>query len=783
MSPEQHGSRVADARADQFSFCVALYEALYRELPFDGKDYLAYSENVLEGRVREAPRNSDVPARIRKVLLRGLSLTPDARYPSMDSLLADLARDPAAGRRRIALGAGVVVAAVAIGGLWIRGNTDRDDDPCALAEQPLASLWDATARRSLEQSFIASKTPGAPAAFERVARILDQRVHALRDVRRDACVATAVKHEQSPELLDRRIQCVDQRAGELAALIAVLSETPDAKTVDKSVEAVMSLPPIDACSDRAALLAEIPPPASPELRARAAELQRRLDRARALRAAGKYAGALAETTKIIPEADQIGYVPLRARAYYYDATVQTDLGHHEQAAVELRKAAELAATAHDDMMLAEIWSVLYVVVGFRLHHAEEARALEPTAAAAVKRAGDRAELRGILDNARGAVALGDGNYAAAAEYFLASARELSEALGPNHTRVAASLANAGNALEGAARYNEARTTLEHALAVRAEVLGSDHPTVATNHFQLGSLLDKMGQPAKALTEFRAAIAINTKALPPDSSTLASNLVSAGVVLSELHQFDEALALQERALEILSRHPADNAVAIVNARMDLANTYRSLNRVPDAIRMYRQALELATSVLGPDHPTVADLLNNLAYAKLLANDHEGARDLWRRALAIREAKLGRDHPEVGNILAMLVTEARDRQDHREVLRLAPRAIAIFEARKPPPSPLYAMLMLRGDALYETKNYPAAVADLIRARDGYLQLGQTVEATKARSWLAEMLWAAMRRDEAIVEMRAALAGYEAEVKPDPKKVAGARDWLAKHPAPRR
>ena len=47
MSPEQHLRVAVDARSDQFSFCVALYEALYGERPFAGKTHLELRTSIL----------------------------------------------------------------------------------------------------------------------------------------------------------------------------------------------------------------------------------------------------------------------------------------------------------------------------------------------------------------------------------------------------------------------------------------------------------------------------------------------------------------------------------------------------------------------------------------------------------------------------------------------------------------------------------------------------------------------------------------------------------------
>jgi hypothetical protein len=119
MSPEQYRGEPADARTDQFSFCVALHEALYGQRPFRGATPEALMFNVLAGNIAPPPPAA-VPSGLQRLIRRGLSLDPAARYASMEELLellrAELLRsEPARGRR---IGAIVAAAAViAIGGL------------------------------------------------------------------------------------------------------------------------------------------------------------------------------------------------------------------------------------------------------------------------------------------------------------------------------------------------------------------------------------------------------------------------------------------------------------------------------------------------------------------------------------------------------------------------------------------------------------------------------------------------------------------------------------------
>jgi serine/threonine protein kinase len=122
MAPEQFARRPADARTDQFSFCVSFYEALYGERPFAGETLVALADSVESGTVRARPRGHAVPEKLDAILMRGLAVDAEERFASVDALLREVARAVAPKKRggRIAiiaatataLGAGGVAAIV-----------------------------------------------------------------------------------------------------------------------------------------------------------------------------------------------------------------------------------------------------------------------------------------------------------------------------------------------------------------------------------------------------------------------------------------------------------------------------------------------------------------------------------------------------------------------------------------------------------------------------------------------------------------------------------------------
>jgi eukaryotic-like serine/threonine-protein kinase len=118
MAPEQLRGADADARSDQFSFCIALYEALYGCHPLPGDSVIDMVQHGAEA--RPAPEDTKVPVAIGRAIGRGLSSEPVRRFPTLAALLVELTPPPAGVGRRgwvavlggIALAAGGAAAAV-----------------------------------------------------------------------------------------------------------------------------------------------------------------------------------------------------------------------------------------------------------------------------------------------------------------------------------------------------------------------------------------------------------------------------------------------------------------------------------------------------------------------------------------------------------------------------------------------------------------------------------------------------------------------------------------------
>jgi tetratricopeptide (TPR) repeat protein len=736
MAPEQHQRRPADARADQFAFCVSLWEALAGERPFAGGTYDEIRASVLAGRTREPPRGASIPARIRRVLERGLAVDPGARYPDMASLLAELARDPAASRRRALTAAG----ALAIAGLAAIGIARIVAPPsrCQGGAAQIEGAWGGVAKAKVRAAFLGTGKPYAEDTYRRVEGALDERARAWIAMYTDSCQATHERGEQSAELLDLRTACLAQRRSEIGALAALLGQAEDTSVLDRAVSATGALPPLEACADAAALRAAAPLPSDPAARAAIEAARARLAEAHARLSAGKGVEAEPIAAGVLAEAERIGWAELRAEAgaALGRARAERDPKGAEAA---LRDAVMLAGKAKDDRLVAETLIELVHLVGYVQQRFAEGLALETAAAGAVERVGGDPLLRAKLLLQSTKVLSEQGALARALEKSREALAIYERSLGPDALPVADAQERTGNTLARLDRYEEAHAHLARALEARQKALGPDHPQVGQTMSNLGNTLMKRGRLDEAASLQRQALALLERALGPDHVRVANTLGNLALVLENQKKLDEALACHLRALAIREKVLGPNHGDVALTLNNIGVVHDARGKYAEAAAAYERSLAVQEKISGPEHPAVAETLVNIGASLVLQGKREEAIARFEEAIAIWDKRGDAD----ADGLAIALTSLGEA--HLEARRPAPalppleRALAIRErnARDRDPLDLAATRLVLATALGEgggDRRRAIALAKLSREAWASGGEGSRKDLERARAWLS-------------------------------------------------
>ncbi|HWB80946.1 MAG TPA: tetratricopeptide repeat-containing protein kinase family protein, partial [Nannocystaceae bacterium] len=668
MAPEQHLGRELDGRADQFSYCVALWEALQGERPFRATHPVELMIETTRGEIA-IPKDSTIPPWLRAVLLRGLANEPAKRFASMDALLLALADDPARTRRRIAIAVGA--GALAIAGVGYYASTR--EDPCAGGDRELAEVWAPARKAELARAFVDTALPYAADVAAGTTRRLDAYAAAWLDARTDACTATHVRGEHSEQTLAKRMRCIERRRRDLGALVDVLVQA-DAATVERASDSLQALRSLDACSDPALGWGDVPVPEDPEARASVDALRDELARVVAFDRAARWREGVELAESAAEQARRIGDAALRAEAELAYAHVLVGAGRPEDGVAHLHDAATSAMLAGHDQALLDAWISLVWHTGVDLSRPEDAASWARYADAVLERSGRPRRELGNLRAAQAAVAWAHGD----AEQSLVYARESLAVRSedqPGDPILANTELQIGSALISLARYDEADAPLQHALAIAIEVDGPAHPLVGAIENTIGVRHFLAGHWAEAETHWHRAFAITEGALGPDHLDLFYSLGNLAEAMREQGKYGEALAalarveqLQAQSLPANHREIGTTHHNIAMVLLDQGDTAAALDRFRDAVRVRAAAA---------DDPALANSLTGLGEALLARDRPAEALVELERAQAIRDENPGEPIAAARTRLALgraRWIEDRDRAAAHALVRAAAAELA-------------------------------------------------------------------------------------------------------------
>jgi tetratricopeptide (TPR) repeat protein/predicted Ser/Thr protein kinase len=775
MAPEQHMGAVADARSDQYSLCVTLFELLYGRRPFSGS-----AEALCFGKLRrelEVPAVPRVPRVIVQAMLRGLSASPPDRWPSIDALLTELSKDPGRARRRAMIGiGGLAIAATAFGIHQL--DRARTTAACVADGEAIAEVWNDEARAAVRAGLLATGSVAAEPTADQLMPWLDQYAERWQEGRTEACLAVEVRQTASVDVLERVQWCFEDRLTELEGFVAELT-VADAQAVYLAVPAAASLTSIEPCRDAESWQRLPAPPVEQQGEVRA--VRAALSRISALMHAGRSPRALELATETMQRAEALAWPPLVSATRLRLARALSRSIRFAEAEAAAEAAFVESATNGSWDVAAGAASLLVTTVGYELGRYGDGLRWSRLRGIAVANLGGNDELSEADFQYRLSIVLLAAGDLAAGLVAAQTALEIAQRrLGDDHPTTAAILVSLASIRETNGEFPAAKELYERALATREAALGPEHPDVGHSLIAMGTFELTVGNLGAARSSLERARAIFTKVQGPEHANVGVVLCTLGAVEFEAGDMPMAREHFERSVAILEQAVGPDHIEVARGLQELVAVHAITGNFEKARALQERALATAEKVLGPEHPGLEYYLDGAASIRAEMGDHTGAIELRMRALAVTDAVLGRDNAHSPPTLDNLGFDYIELRRYDEARAVFERSHAIKLRNFGPDYALHAISECGLGQVDLLQHQPeAAITHFERAAELTASGTFPTEFAEARFGLAKALWALQRDPTRALELaRQAAEALRHPTLGDEERRSEVEAWLAEH-----
>lgn len=549
MAPEQLAGHSLDEGCDQFSFFVALFEAVTGQRPFAG---IAHEQlrSAMKSRGPIWPRSTRAhPRWLRRVIERGLAFAPESRHPSMacalEQLRDGLARTRRHERRRRTL---LLAASLCIAG-WAGFESFDQRDPCPSRDARWQTIWGAPAQSRMHEIFVASDPELAGESWARVRPRFDDFRDQWLSTYQDNCRAARVDKSLAELDMDLGVQCLDEAAEHVHALIKAINSGRGGTLRDWAV-ASLELPRLTDCRDFEQLRTRVPPPSTPQMRQRVDEVRKRLTEATALGQSGQLEASLAAAEELSEELRTLDYAPVRADVHNLLGGQLRVAGRASESVEHARAALNLARESHHWSAAAEAAGQLVFLQVYLLSQHELQHGLLRQLEATIEAAGGSPRLRAMYHERVGIAAMARGRPSDSIEAYLRALGYYTSIAGSNAPASASISMNIATNLMNLHQFDRARKYYERSLAILLELFGELDRSVAILHANLAELYERTGDLKPEAFHGAKAVAIATAIFGPDSPGTVPGRrgwITATYALGE-YQKAEALALDYHDLQ-------------------------------------------------------------------------------------------------------------------------------------------------------------------------------------------------------------------------------------------